>query len=173
MRHWLPVFPGSLTTVASINRSVETDPDSATRPRSSNSAQQSRYSQSLLLRSRLRRATSESSASLACRALTTVSRMEKPHPRCSKSVRKQFSALLSRRNPFSALVTCPSSCQFGGKKEIRSFQSSLAALAVVMHPTVSESGRDCNKQVSAYGALPQAGIVRTLGPEATSHEQAT
>src|ERR1035441_10759997 len=70
MRHWLPVFPGSLTIVASINRSVGRDTDSVTRPRSSNSAQQSRYSQSLLLRSRLSKATSESSASFACRALT-------------------------------------------------------------------------------------------------------
>lgn len=60
----VPVFPGSLTTVASINRSVGRDADSVTRPRSSNSAQQSLYSQSLLLRSRLSKATSESSASL-------------------------------------------------------------------------------------------------------------
>src|ERR1035437_278277 len=58
------------------------------------------------------------------------------------------------RNPFSASVTCPSSFQFGGKKESSSFQSSLAALAVVMHPTVSKSGCLCNKQVSAYAAKP-------------------
>ena len=64
------------------------------------------------------------------------------------------------RKPFSASVTCPSSFQFGGKKESRSFQSSLAALAVVMHPTVSKLGRHCNKQVSAYAAEPEDPYVR-------------
>src|ERR1035437_437499 len=58
------------------------------------------------------------------------------------------------RKPFSASVTCPNSFQFGGKKESRSFQSSLAALAAVMPTTVSKSSRHCNKQVSAYATEP-------------------
>ena len=43
--------------------------------------------------------------------------------------------------------------QSGGKKESKRFQSSSAALAVIMPPTLPQSGRQRNKQVSAYGAL--------------------
>src|ERR1039457_2441332 len=145
MRHCLPVFPGSLTTVASINRSVGTNADSVTRPRSSNSAQQSRYSQSLLLRSRLSKATSESSASLACRALTTVSRMEKPHPRCclrlvSNSVRSY--PCLPRGNPDHAAVNvvgdyCP--VFVNDKLARRHFHVvGVAAVVIARHPGFPE-----------------------------------
>src|SRR6516162_2737830 len=62
MRHRAPVLPGSCTTVESTRRDIGWPDAALWKPRSAKRPQQSWYNQSLLLRNRLSKATSERSA---------------------------------------------------------------------------------------------------------------
>src|SRR5580704_5431489 len=152
IRHWPPVGPGSLTTVASTKRTgCPFSAGSKLTPLSFHNCWQSCRSQSSDCRNRFNNVTSETSAIPASLACTEVSRNDHPHPTCNSSVRNKSLKDSNPRNRVTAPVLRPNSSQPVGSRPTSTCQSSRMA---DMHRAYRVSPFEVNPYLSAYGRTP-------------------
>src|SRR5262245_10753125 len=172
MRHKLPVVPGSLTVVLSTSRKCRGLLFSGRMtPVVGSSARHNSWSHSSAVRSRLNKATAESSATPAALARTTVSCKEYPRAKCNKSVRSRASTDRTPRNRLLAPVSTASSCQLLGKRErsVCQFCSSIAVLRILApRPRTSSPDQAVSYRLwgRAGGSAPQPLCSDLAGPDA-------
>src|SRR5208282_1216473 len=147
MRHWLPVLPGSRTTVAS-NRRTWRPPSRGCKstPLSFQSCWHNSRSQPSASRKRFNNVTSETLAMPANLACTAVSRSDQPQPTCSSSVRSNASNDGNPRKRVTAPQLLPNRCHSAGNRPSKICQSSRAHMRKAQIPPPDK----VNPYLSAY-----------------------
>ena len=154
MRQRLPVFPGSLTVVASKARTGKVPAQDSATPRLWNSETHIKRSHSLAFRRRFMSATSERSANPAFLARKAVSLNEYPQPQWMSKVRSRSSGDLFLRRPLSAPVSQAISCQSWGKQESNVCQSSsLCSSSNVCGTPTKHIRKDTSRQQSKLALM--------------------